>query len=60
MKKQGFLNAIKKIGSLWTVLIKIYVKEVFCMRLSQEEYKLIVDFSPNMIWRAGLDAKCNF
>ncbi|MBP7330984.1 MAG: putative diguanylate cyclase AdrA [Firmicutes bacterium ADurb.Bin373] len=30
------------------------------MRLSQEEYKLIVDFSPNMIWRAGLDAKCNF
>lgn len=28
--------------------------------LSFSEYKAIVEFSPNMIWRAGLDGKCNY
>lgn len=30
------------------------------MDLSCSEYKAIVESSPNMIWRAGTDAKCNF
>jgi diguanylate cyclase (GGDEF)-like protein/PAS domain S-box-containing protein len=30
------------------------------MNLSYSEYKAIVEFSPNMIWRAGIDAKCNY
>ena len=30
------------------------------MNLSFSEYKAIVEFSPNMIWRAGIDAKCNY
>lgn len=30
------------------------------MNLSLSEYKAIVEFSPNMIWRAGIDAKCNY
>lgn len=30
------------------------------VELTQEEYRLIVEFSPNMIWRAGLDTKCNY
>ncbi len=30
------------------------------MNLSLSEYKAIVEFSPNMIWRAGTDAKCNY
>ncbi|MBP1760848.1 MAG: hypothetical protein H6Q64_390 [Firmicutes bacterium] len=30
------------------------------MKLSAKEYKLIVENSPNMIWRAGMDAKCNY
>lgn len=30
------------------------------MNLSYSEYKAIVEFSPNMIWRAGTNAKCNY
>ena len=30
------------------------------MNLSQSEYKAIVEFSPNMIWRAGTDSLCNY
>lgn len=30
------------------------------MDLSHSEYKEIVESSPNMIWRAGLDTKCNY
>lgn len=30
------------------------------MNLNYAEYKTIVESSPNMIWRAGLDAKCNY
>lgn len=30
------------------------------MILDLLEYKTIVESSPNMIWRAGLDAKCNY
>lgn len=30
------------------------------MNLSYSEYKAIVEFSPNMIWRAGTDTKCNY
>jgi len=30
------------------------------MSLSDSEYKAIVEFSPNMIWRAGTDTKCNY
>jgi diguanylate cyclase (GGDEF)-like protein/PAS domain S-box-containing protein len=30
------------------------------MNLSLSEYKAIVEFSPNMIWRSGTDAKCNY
>lgn len=30
------------------------------MKLSSEEYEAIVEASPNMIWRAGLDAKCDY
>lgn len=30
------------------------------MDLSHSEYKEIVESSPNMIWRAGLDAQCNY
>ena len=30
------------------------------MILDLLEYKIIVESSPNMIWRAGLDAKCNY
>ena len=30
------------------------------MELSLSEYKAIVEFSPNMIWRSGTDAKCNY
>ena len=30
------------------------------MNLSFSEYKAIVEFSPNMIWRAGTDSKCNY
>ncbi len=30
------------------------------MKLSGAEYKVIVEASPNMIWRSGLDANCNF
>jgi two-component system CheB/CheR fusion protein len=28
--------------------------------LSEREYRLLVEHSPVMIWRAGLDAKCNY
>ena len=30
------------------------------MKLSGSEYEAIVEASPNMIWRAGLDANCNY
>ena len=30
------------------------------MDLSHSEYKEIVESSPNMIWRSGLDTKCNY
>ena len=30
------------------------------MNLSYSEYKAIVEFSPNMIWRSGTDANCNY
>lgn len=30
------------------------------MRLSGEEYEAIVEASPNMIWRSGLDANCDY
>ncbi len=30
------------------------------MGLSPQEYKVIVENAPNLIWRAGLDAKCNY
>lgn len=30
------------------------------MNLKDEEYKIIVESSPNMIWRAGTDTLCNF
>lgn len=30
------------------------------MNLSYTEYKAIVELSPNMIWRAGTDTKCNY
>ena len=30
------------------------------MELTLQEYRAIVDNAPNLIWRAGLDAKCNF
>ena len=30
------------------------------MKLSGEEYEAIVEASPNMIWRAGLDANCDY
>ena len=30
------------------------------MDLEYSEYKAIVESSPNMIWRAGTDAKCNY
>jgi len=30
------------------------------VRLKDEEYKIIVESSPNMIWRAGTDALCDF
>ena len=30
------------------------------MELGRSEYRAIVEFSPNMIWRAGTDAKCNY
>ncbi len=30
------------------------------MNLSFSEYKSIVDFAPNLIWRSGTDAKCNY
>jgi diguanylate cyclase (GGDEF)-like protein/PAS domain S-box-containing protein len=30
------------------------------MELTKEEYRLIIESSPNMIWRSGLDAMCNY
>lgn len=30
------------------------------MELTRSEYQAIVECSPNMIWRAGLDANCNY
>ena len=30
------------------------------MELDLKEYKLIVESSPNMIWRAGTDGKCHY
>jgi PAS domain S-box-containing protein len=30
------------------------------LRLSETEYRALVDHSPVLIWRAGLDAKCNY
>ena len=30
------------------------------MKMSGSEYEAIVEASPNMIWRAGLDANCNY
>jgi len=30
------------------------------MSLDDEQYKIIVESSPNMIWRAGTDALCNY
>jgi len=30
------------------------------MELTYSEYQAIVEFSPNMIWRSGLDANCNY
>jgi len=30
------------------------------MKLTYSEYQAIVEFSPNMIWRSGLDANCNY
>jgi diguanylate cyclase (GGDEF)-like protein len=30
------------------------------MDLTHSEYQAIVEFSPNMIWRSGLDANCNY
>jgi len=29
-------------------------------KLSEAEYRLLVEYSPVMSWRAGLDAKCNY
>ena len=29
-------------------------------KLSEAEYRLLVEHSPVMSWRAGLDAKCNY
>ncbi len=30
------------------------------MRLTEQEYQLIVENAPNLVWRAGLDAKCDY
>ncbi|MEI8199976.1 MAG: sensor domain-containing diguanylate cyclase [Eubacteriales bacterium] len=30
------------------------------MILDENQYKIIVDFSPNMIWRSGTDSYCNY
>jgi diguanylate cyclase (GGDEF)-like protein/PAS domain S-box-containing protein len=30
------------------------------MNLEKSEYQIIVEFSPNMIWRAGTDGLCNY
>lgn len=30
------------------------------MDLNYEQYRLIVEWSPNMIWRSGTDGKCNY
>ncbi len=30
------------------------------MELTPQEYKVIVENAPNLIWRAGLDAKCDY
>lgn len=30
------------------------------LNLTYSEYKAIVEFSPNMIWRSGLDANCDY
>lgn len=30
------------------------------MHLSSQEYRVIVENAPNLIWRAGLDTKCNY
>lgn len=30
------------------------------MNLDKNEYQIIVEFSPNMIWRAGTDGLCNY
>jgi len=34
--------------------------EVRKMEMDFQQYKLIVESSPNMIWRAGTDAKCDY
>lgn len=30
------------------------------MKLSEQEYQLIIENAPNLVWRAGLNAKCDY
>ena len=36
------------------------LKVVITVELTQQEYKAIVENAPNLIWRAGLDAQCDY
>ena len=48
---------VAKISSRF--ITHFYRKELY-VKLSGEEYEAIVEASPNMIWRAGLDANCDY
>ena len=39
---------------------ELYKKAGSSMMLELEEYRYILESSPNMIWRSGLDTKCNY